>query len=96
MRQVARKALTTPDFYLVPIRDLLTAPYDGNVYNLEVEGEHNYLANFALVANCQNWVTSQALRDPASALAGASRRRSHPGGWWRWPSGRARAGRVVL
>ena len=69
---VARKAITTPDFYIVPIRESFsTAPYDGDIYNLEVEGEHNYLANFALVANCQNWVTSQALRDPASALAGA-------------------------
>ncbi len=65
------KAVTTPDFYLVPIRDMATAPYDGEVYNLEVEGEHNYLANSLLVANCQNWVTSQALRDPASELAGA-------------------------
>ena len=65
------KAITTPDFYLVPISEIGSAPYDGEVYNLEVEGEHNYLANFALVANCQNWVTSQALRDPASAAAGA-------------------------
>jgi pyruvate formate lyase activating enzyme len=65
------KAITTPDFFLVPISELSSAPYDGEVYNLEVEGEHNYLANFALVSNCQNWVTSQALRDPASAAAGA-------------------------
>jgi pyruvate formate lyase activating enzyme len=30
---------------------------------MEVEQEHNYLAGFFLVSNCQNWVTSQALRD---------------------------------
>jgi pyruvate formate lyase activating enzyme len=65
------KAITTPDYFLVPISDLSSVPYTGDVYNLEVEGEHNYLANSALVANCQNWVTSQALRDPASAAAGA-------------------------
>ncbi len=65
------KPLTTPDDYLVPIRELASAAYNGEVYNLEVEGEHNYLANGILVANCQNWITSQALRDPASALAGA-------------------------
>jgi pyruvate formate lyase activating enzyme len=31
---------------------------------MEVEEEHNYLAGFFLVKNCQNFVTSQALRDP--------------------------------
>ncbi|HET7088822.1 MAG TPA: radical SAM protein, partial [Anaerolineae bacterium] len=31
--------------------------------NMEVEEEHNYLAGFFLVSNCQNWLTSQALRD---------------------------------
>ena len=65
------KPLTMPDDYLVPIREIAGAAYQGNVYNLEVEGEHNYLANGLLVANCQNWITSQALRDPASASAGA-------------------------
>jgi pyruvate formate lyase activating enzyme len=65
------RPVITPDFFLVPVTDLSSAPYNGEVYNLEVEGEHTYLANYALVANCQNWVTSQALRDPASAAAGA-------------------------
>jgi pyruvate formate lyase activating enzyme len=69
--QVLRQAVTTADYYLVPIRSITREAYSGPVYNLEVEGEHNYLANFTLVANCQNWVTSQALRDPASELAGA-------------------------
>jgi pyruvate formate lyase activating enzyme len=36
-----------------------------------VEDEHSYLANFAAAANCQNWRTSQVLRDPASEEAGA-------------------------
>jgi len=30
---------------------------------MEVEVEHNYLANFFLVSNCQNWDISQAMRD---------------------------------
>ena len=65
------KPVAQPDQYLVPIRELSSAAYTGEVYNLEVEGEHNYLANGVLGANCQNWITSQALRDPASASAGA-------------------------
>ena len=68
---VERKYLTTEGFYLVPIRDVTEVEFDGNVFNLEVEDEHNYLANFLLVSNCQNWVTSQALRDPASEMYGA-------------------------
>jgi AmmeMemoRadiSam system radical SAM enzyme len=68
---ILRKAVTTADYYLVPLRAVGTAPYVGPVYNLEVEDEHNYLANLTLVSNCQNWVTSQALRDPASAASGA-------------------------
>lgn len=64
--RIRRKAIVTEDFHLVPIRSLGAAEYDGDVFNMEVEKEHNYLANFAMVANCQNWVTSQALRDPAA------------------------------
>ena len=68
---IERKRIVTDEFYLVPIRSLSSVDFDGDVYNLEIEEEHNYLANFALVSNCQNWVTSQALRDPASAMSGA-------------------------
>lgn len=66
-QEINRKVQETSDYYLVPLRKLAVKNYEGDVYNLEVEGEHQYLANFALVSNCQNWVTSQALRDPASA-----------------------------
>jgi pyruvate formate lyase activating enzyme len=38
--------------------------YDGPVYNIEVEEDRTYLVHGAAVHNCQNWVTSQALRDP--------------------------------
>jgi pyruvate formate lyase activating enzyme len=57
---------TGPDFYYVPIRDVTRANYSGPVYNLETGGPHTYLANLAVVHNCQNWVTSQALRDPGA------------------------------
>ncbi len=72
MRRILQDCAVNDDFYLVPVQSIRAELYAGDVYNLEVEAEHNYLANFVLVANCQNWVTSQALRDPASELAGAS------------------------
>jgi AmmeMemoRadiSam system radical SAM enzyme len=40
--------------------------YEGPVFNLEVEEDRTYLVQGATVHNCQNWVTSQALRDPAA------------------------------
>lgn len=64
-----RKAVETEDFYLVPLREVGSVDYDGDVYNMEVEGEHNYLAGFFAASNCQNWLTSQALRDDAAGTA---------------------------
>ncbi|MDT5120813.1 MAG: pyruvate formate lyase activating enzyme [Acidobacteriota bacterium] len=63
---IARKVVETKDFYLVPLRDISFVEYEGDVYNMEVEEEHNYLAGFFLVSNCQNWLTSQALRDDSA------------------------------
>jgi pyruvate formate lyase activating enzyme len=63
-----RKFIETDDFYLLPLRRLDPVEFDGDVFNMEVEEEHNYLAGFLLVSNCQNWVTSQMLRD-ANAVA---------------------------
>lgn len=39
-------------FVYMPIRDIEIRHYEGNVYNLEVEEEHSYLAEFAAVHNC--------------------------------------------
>ena len=64
--EVKQKIAETKDFYLVPLRGIKSEPFSGDVFNMEVEGEHNYLANFFLVSNCQNWLTSQAMRDPTS------------------------------
>jgi pyruvate formate lyase activating enzyme len=63
---IERKIIETEKFYLIPIRDLDTESFQGHVFNMEVEEEHNYLAGFLLVSNCQNWLTSQAMRDPSS------------------------------
>ncbi len=65
---IERRVVETDRFHLVPLRGLETADFDGDVFNIEVEEEHNYLAGFFLVSNCQNWLTSQALRD-ATALS---------------------------
>ena len=51
------------------VREVSFEDYEGDVYNMEVEGEHNYLAGFFAVSNCQNWVTSQSLRDDAAGAA---------------------------
>ncbi|HEY6042676.1 MAG TPA: radical SAM protein [Anaerolineae bacterium] len=60
---VTRRVVETDNYYLVPIRNLSFVEFDGDVFNMEVEAEHNYLANFLLVKNCQNWDISQAMRD---------------------------------
>jgi pyruvate formate lyase activating enzyme len=51
-----------------PIDDTRVLSYDGPVYNLEVEEDRSYLVQGAAVHNCQNWLTSQALRDPAAVV----------------------------
>jgi pyruvate formate lyase activating enzyme len=75
---VRRKAITTDDFYLIPLRSIETTDFDGDVFNMEVEEEHTYLAGFFAVSNCQNWLTSQAMRDPASDVAASFVRRMTP------------------
>ena len=61
---IGGRVVEMPDRYLVPLRAVAVEAHDGDVYNMEVEEEHSYLAGFFAVSNCQNWVTSQALRDP--------------------------------
>jgi pyruvate formate lyase activating enzyme len=66
---VDRKIIEIEEFYLIPIREIARESFKGHVFNLEVDEEHNYLANFLLVSNCQNWLTSQAMRDPHSDVS---------------------------
>lgn len=54
------------DYYYVPIRSVEARRHQGHVFNLEVDEDHSYLANFIAASNCQNYVTSQALRDPVA------------------------------
>lgn len=60
---IERRVIETPQYFLVPLKEISTRHFAGDVYNLQVEDEHNYLANLMLVSNCQNWDISQALRD---------------------------------
>ena len=67
--EMTRHMIETEEFYLIPLRDISFIDYEGDVYNMEVEEEHNYLAGFFLVSNCQNFLTSQTLRDDAAGVA---------------------------
>jgi pyruvate formate lyase activating enzyme len=70
------------EHFLVPVRSAGRVPYQGEVYNLEVDDpDHSYLAPFIAVSNCQNWDMSKSremdtLADSASPedLAAAARR----------------------
>jgi len=73
-----RKIKRAGSYYLLPLDKITRQPFQGDVYNLEVEEKHNYLANFCLVSNCQNWLTSQAMRDPASDVSAEYVRRVTP------------------
>ncbi|MCC6299351.1 MAG: radical SAM protein [Anaerolineales bacterium] len=64
--EVQRKIVEAKDFHLTPLKGIERETFKGSVFNMEVDEEHNYLANFFLVSNCQNWLTSQAMRDPTS------------------------------
>lgn len=68
-RPTSRRVVETEDFYLVPLREISEVDYEGDVYNMEIEKEHSYLAGFFAVSNCQNWLTSQALRDDSAGSA---------------------------
>ncbi len=50
----------TKDFFLVPVRKIGVEEYSGNVYNMEIEEDHTYLAGGVSISNCQNWEISQA------------------------------------
>ena len=57
--------------------------YDGPVYNLEVEEDRTYLVQGAAVHNCQNWITSQALRDPRAMAPPEEITPARAGARWR-------------
>jgi len=49
-------------YWLVPIVKISKENYSGWVYNIEVEKDHSYLANFISVGNCQNYDISQSYK----------------------------------
>src|SRR3989440_6202679 len=51
--------MVTDDYVFMPIRKIRAKTYVGPVYNIEVEEDHSYTANFMAVANCQNADISQ-------------------------------------
>ncbi|MBD0281538.1 MAG: hypothetical protein ICV69_05005 [Thermoleophilaceae bacterium] len=61
------------DHFLVPIHRIDRKPYDGDVYNLEVDHpSHSYMAPAVAVGNCQNFDVSwqvQGEEAPAERLA---------------------------
>jgi pyruvate formate lyase activating enzyme len=51
-----------------PLDETVVLSYRGPVFNLEVEEDQTYLVHGAAVHNCQNWLTSQALRDASAVV----------------------------
>lgn len=50
----------TDEGFWLRIHSISRVPYDGPVYNLEIEdADHSYVANGVAVGNCQNYETSQ-------------------------------------
>ena len=45
------------DYFLLPIKKIKAADFKSKVYNLEVEDDHSYVANFLAVHNCMPEVT---------------------------------------
>jgi len=70
-----QRFIRTDKWFLVPVKSVNTESFNGDVFNLEVEEEHAYISGFCAVKNCQNWLTSQALRD---AVAGTAPERVTP------------------
>jgi len=56
------------DYYYVPIRQIVSQPFKGFVYNMQVDDEHTYLAQFVATHNCQNWQISQVMRDSVATM----------------------------
>ncbi|MBU4369155.1 AmmeMemoRadiSam system radical SAM enzyme [Patescibacteria group bacterium] len=50
-------------YYFIPIFEISREEYSGPVYNLEIKGDHSYLANFIAVGNCQNYDISQGPKE---------------------------------
>ncbi|MGA2667019.1 MAG: radical SAM protein [Patescibacteria group bacterium] len=61
-RKIKSRYYEDDKFFYVPILNVKRKQYSGLVYNLEIEKDHSYLANFVSVGNCQNWDISQCTK----------------------------------
>ena len=57
-------AVEDSNYFYIKIKRIHIRKFDDYVYNMEVEKDHSYLASCIATHNCQNWITSQAIRDP--------------------------------
>ncbi|HUV43128.1 MAG TPA: radical SAM protein [Patescibacteria group bacterium] len=53
--KASTKYIEKNGYYFIPINKINKRKYRGEVFNLEIEKDHSYLANFIGVGNCQNW-----------------------------------------
>jgi uncharacterized protein (TIGR00375 family) len=51
-KTIRRNGWIDKDYVYLPIRDIERGFYQGKVYNIEVEGDNSYLAEFATIHNC--------------------------------------------
>lgn len=73
-RKKKSKYYEDDEFFYVPVSEITQKRYSGWVYNLEVEEDHSYLANFAGVGNCQNYDIAQCTKDNADRAEIANRK----------------------
>lgn len=60
--------LITKDFVFLPIKKIETTPYEGPVYNLEVETENAYVTENAILHNCGDFGVWVSLKNAIVAL----------------------------
>lgn len=51
-KKATNKITFWDNFYATPVKEIVTSPYNGPVYNMEVEGTNSYLANGVIAHNC--------------------------------------------
>jgi hypothetical protein len=58
------------NYFLTPIRKIEHIGFEGKVYNLEVEDDHSYVANFLAVHNCMPEVTVRPILESLHQKSG--------------------------
>lgn len=55
-------SITTPDYVLIPVREIESFDYDGPVYNLEVDDVNTYVSENAILHNCGDFGIVNAIQ----------------------------------